>query len=140
MPTYAYRDEGFSYHYAPAQDYIRISGSATVERIFKELKEPYVTGRVLTTDAFYRETVNKAEARRKEGCLAVEMELAGAQALCDYEGFRLYDFLQSGDVLGTVSYSVGDLNGANHNMDNLALALQLAERVPLAGEDRGIFG
>ena len=132
VPTWAYRDEGFSYHYAPPADYIRVTGSDAVEAIFKELNVPYVAGRVWTTDAFYRETVGKAAARRSEGCIAVEMELAGLQALCDFEGFRLYDFLQTGDVLGTGSYSVGKLGEVNHNLDNVALALQLAERVPLA--------
>lgn len=131
VPTWAYRDEGFSYHYAPAADYIRIAGAETVEAVFRELKVPYVAGRVWTTDAFYRETANKANRLKSEGCLAVEMELAGMQALCDYEGLLLYDFLQTGDVLGDESYSVGDLKDVNHNLDNLALALQLAERVPL---------
>lgn len=132
VPTEAYRDEGFSYHYAPASDYITVRESGTVAAIFDELKVPYVQGRVWTTDAFYRETVNKAEARRKEGCLAVEMEAAGAQALADFEGFRLYYFLQTGDVLDEETYSVGTLKEVNHNVDNLALALELCERVPLA--------
>ena len=131
VPTAAYRDEGFSYHYAPASDYIDVTGHTVVEEIFRELKVPYVAGPVWTTDAFYRETAQKAEARRSEGCLAVEMEVAGMQALCDFEGLRFYDFLQTGDVLGSETYSVGALRDANHNLDNLALALQLAERVPL---------
>lgn len=132
VPTEAYRDEGFSYHYAPPADYITVKGSETVQKIFSELKVPFVAGRVWTTDAFYRETVNKAAARRSEGCLAVEMETAGAQAMADFEGFKLYCFVQSGDVLGEETYSVGKLRDANHNLDNLALALQLCERVPLA--------
>lgn len=131
IPTEAYRDEGFSYHYAPAADYIRIQGAETVERRFKELNVPYVTGRIWTTDAFYRETVNKAAARRSEGCIAVEMEQAGVQALCDFEGYKLYCFLQAGDVLGDETYSVGELKNANHNMNNLALALRIAEEIPL---------
>ena len=131
VPTEAYRDEGLSYHYAPASDYIAVSGHTEVERIFTELGVPFVPGRVWTTDAFYRETVNRTEARRREGCIAVEMELAGVQALSDFEGFRLYDFLQTGDVLGSDTYSVGELADANHNIDNLALALRLAERIPL---------
>lgn len=37
-----------------------------------------VAGRTWTTDAVYRETSGKAEKLRKEGCIAVEMELAGS--------------------------------------------------------------
>lgn len=47
----------------------------------------------MTTDAIYRETKAKFEARKSEGCIAVEMELAGVQAVCDYYGWNLYDFL-----------------------------------------------
>ena len=47
----------------------------------------------MTTDAIYRETKAKLEARKSEGCIAVEMELAGVHAVCDYYGWNLYDFL-----------------------------------------------
>lgn len=50
------------------------------------------------TDAIYRETKAKLEARKNEGCLAVEMELAGVQAVCNFYEWNLYDFLVTGDV------------------------------------------
>lgn len=59
-----------------------------------------------TTDAIYRETKAKLEARKNEGCLAVEMELAGVQAVCDFYGWDLYDFLVTGDVLDQAVYDV----------------------------------
>lgn len=46
--------------------------------------EQSVMAKVWTTDAIYRETTAKLEARKKEGCVAVEMELAGVQAVCDF--------------------------------------------------------
>ena len=46
-----------------------------------------------------RETVNLVRKRKEEGCIAVEMELAGVQAISDFYGFELYDFLVAGDVL-----------------------------------------
>ena len=86
-------------------------------------------GRVWTTDAIYREIRNKVAERRAEGCLAVEMELAGVQAVCDYHGFELYDFLVTGDVLDTPDYQIGELHSANHDTDKLWIALEIAKRI-----------
>lgn len=129
IPTAAYRDEGMSYHYAAPQDYITIKNSALVKAILEELQVPSVMGKVWTTDAILRETVGQAKQRRTEGCIAVEMELAGVQAVCDYHGFALYNFLVTGDVLGDNSYTIGTLADANHNLDKLQLALAIACRV-----------
>ena len=129
LPTEAYRDEGMSYHYAPAADYIRIKNASRMEAFFQQKKLPYVTGRVWTTDAFYRETRAQVRARQAEGCIAVEMELAGVQAVCDFHGFELYDFLVTGDVLDAPEYQVGGLRSANHDLDKLWIALELAKSI-----------
>lgn len=129
VPTAAYRDEGMSYHYAPPADYIDIPEANTVAQIFDSLNVPYIKGKVWTTDAIYRETRGQMEKRRSEGCLAVEMELAGVQAVCDFHGFHLYDFLMTGDVLDQPEYSHEDLHHANHSLDKFTVALELALRV-----------
>ena len=129
IPTYAYRDEGMSYHYAPPADYIEIRNHGRLAEIFRELDLPYVEGRVWTTDAFNRETVGQVKKRRAEGCVAVEMELAGVQAVCDFHGFELYDFLATGDILSESEYHVEGLNDANHNMDKFYIALEVAKRI-----------
>ena len=76
-----------------------------------------------------RETVNLVNRRKSEGCIAVEMELAGVQAVCDFYGYELYDFLAAGDVLVEGDYTVGELSDANHNLDKLQIALQILERI-----------
>ncbi len=129
IPTEAYRDEGMSYHYAPPADYIAVRNADRVEAIFSELHLPFVSGRVWTTDAFYRETRNQFEQRKAEGCLAVEMEVAGVQAVCDFHGFELYDFLVTGDVLDAPAYENEGLHGANHDLDKLFIALEIAKRI-----------
>lgn len=129
LPTEAYRDEGLSYHYAPPSDYITIHNSAFMEAFFLEKGLPFVKGRVWSTDAFYRETRNQVLARQQEGCLAVDMELAGVQAVCDFHGFELYDFLVTGDVLDMPQYDVADLLRANHDLDKIWIALELAHRI-----------
>lgn len=129
IPTEAYRDEGMSFHYAPPSDYITVRNADRVAAIFDALNAPYVKGRVWTTDAFYRETKNQVAARQSEGCLAVEMEVAGVQAVCDFHGFELYDFLVTGDVLDAPTYEPSGLQSANHDLDKLFLALELAVRI-----------
>lgn len=129
VPTEAYRDEGMSYHYAAPADYIEILGAETVSEIFDALKIPYVKGRVWTTDAFYRETKGLMSKRVSEGCLAVEMELAGVQAVCAFHGFQLYNFLVTGDVLDQPEYSHSGLYSANHSLDKFDLALEIALRL-----------
>ncbi len=129
VPTEAYRDEGFSYHYAPAEDYITIKNSGLVAAAFDEMGIPYVLGKTWTTDAIFRETRNNMEARKAEGCLAVEMECAGAQAVCDYRGIDYYDFLISGDLLDSPEWDRRILGGEEertHQLKNFYIALELA--------------
>ncbi|MGN0978908.1 MAG: nucleoside phosphorylase [Candidatus Avoscillospira sp.] len=126
VPTAAYRDEGMSYHYAPPADYIQMPGAAKVADLFRRRKVPYVLGKTWTTDAIYRETRGQMEKRVSEGCIAVEMELAGVQAVCDFHGWELYGFLVTGDVLDQPEYSVADLSQANHSLEKFYLALELA--------------
>lgn len=129
IPTESYRGEGCSYYYAPPSDYITVKNASRLAALFDEMGIPYVCGRVWTTDSILRETVGLVEARRAEGCIAVEMELAGVQAVCDFYGLELYDFLEAGDVLDTSGYEVEGLDGANHNLGKLYIALKIAARI-----------
>ena len=69
------------------------------------------------------------DMRIAEGCIAVEMEVAGVQAVCDFYGLELYDFLEAGDVLEASGYEVKGLHDANHNYGKLYIALEIALRV-----------
>ena len=129
IASHAYRDEGMSYHYAPPQDYIEIKNYLKIEEIFKELNLPYVIGKVWTTDAFYRETINQYKKRKEEGCIAVEMELSGLQAICDFHNYELYNFLETGDVLNEDDYTHEGLHNANHNFDKFEIALEILKRI-----------
>ena len=129
VPTEAYRGEGASYYYAPAADYIKIKTADRVAAILKELGAPHVEGPVWTTDSMLRETVGLVQKRRAEGCIAVEMEVAGVQALCDFYGLELFDFLESGDVLAESSYDAGGLKSANHHLGKLHLGLEILKRI-----------
>ena len=129
VPTAAYRDEGMSYHYAPPSDYISVPNADFVAEVFRQCGLPYVKGKVWTTDAMYRETRDLVQKRKSEGCLAVEMELAGVQAVCDYYGLQLYDFLVTGDIVDQPEYSPEGLFEANHALDKFDVALEIARRI-----------
>ncbi len=129
VPTYAYRDEGTSYHYAPAKDYIKIKNSTAVADFMKNNKIPYVEGRVWTTDAFYRETKNNFNKRKSEGCIAVDMECSAMQAVCDLRNLELYYFFVSGDLLDSPEWTDSNLHSANHNFENFNIALHLANEL-----------
>ena len=129
VPTEAYRGEGASFYYAPAADYVRIKNAGKVAAVLNELKAPYIEGRVWTTDSMIRETAGLVKRRREEGCLAVEMELSGVQALCDFYGLELYDFLEAGDVLAESGYDAAGLKDANHDLGKLHLSLEIVKRI-----------
>ena len=129
LPTEAYRDEGMSYHYAPPADYITVRNADFIADVFREKGFPYVKGRAWTTDAFYRETREQVRKRKAEGCIAVEMELAGVQAVCDFHGFELYDFLATGDVVDQPDYTPDGLQEANHSLDKFHAAIAIAKRI-----------
>lgn len=99
IPVEAYRDEGTSYHYAPASDYIKISSAEKLSQIFNSLKVPYVKSKTWTTDSFYRETQKNAEARKNDGCKVVEMECASIMAVGQFRGVDVYQFLYAADCL-----------------------------------------
>ena len=132
VPTYAYRDEGLSYHFKESSDYIEIRNSSKLAMILEELNVDYVTGRTWTTDAFYRETVNNRDARKKEGCICVEMECSALQSVCDYRNIELYQFLFGGDLLTDSSWEKRTLGTADEKKDQIAsfnLALKIAEKI-----------
>lgn len=129
VPTFAYRGEGMSFYFAKPSDYIKIKNADNLAKIFDDLKIPYVLGRVWTTECMLRETVNLVNKRKEEGCIGVEMELAGVQAVCDFYGFELYDFLAGGDVVSSDNYDITNLSDANHNVDKLKIALRILERI-----------
>lgn len=127
IPTAAYRDEGMSYHYAPPSDYISVRNADFLAGLFRKNQIPFVTGKVWTTDAIYMETRELVRQRKADGCIAVEMELAGVQAVCDYYGFELYDFLVTGDVVDQQVYSPEGLTEANHSYDKFDIAVMIAK-------------
>lgn len=125
IPTKAIRDEGTSYHYAPAADYIDVNRS--YRNAFKTICDrfgyPYVEGITWTTDAFYRETPRKIEDRKRMGAICVEMECAAMQALCDFRDVEFFQFLYAGDNLDHSNWDPRSLSGTARLDDKQKIAL-----------------
>ena len=133
VPTAAYRDEGTSYHYAPAADYIDIPKADAVARFMEANKLPWVAGKTWTTDAFYRETEENFRKRRAEGCISVEMECAAVQAACNFRGLELFAFFTSGDLLDAPEWDARlperGYAGTQHDAGHFDIAIELARYV-----------
>ena len=133
IPTEAYRDEGTSYHYAPASDYIRVKNADIVADFMKENNIPYIMGKTWTTDAFFRETRNNFQKHKDDGCISVEMECSALQAVCNFRNLNLYMFFTSGDLLDAPEWDKRhkdeELKGTQHDTLHFEIALKLADYV-----------
>ena len=131
VPTAAYRDEGMSYHYVPAADYIDIKNHDTVSAVLDKFNIPYVKGKSWTTSAFLRETRRNMEQRKADGCIVVEMELSACQAICDFRGYDFYAFLYTADNLDHSTWNEGILSsiGINERLSHFYIALEIAKSI-----------
>lgn len=134
IPTKAIRDEGTSYHYAPAADLIDVNKKYVDDfiAVLDEFGYNHVKGITWTTDAFYRETRAKVEARKKMGAVCVEMECAAMQAMCDFRGVEFFQFLYAGDNLDHSNWDPRSLSGNARLADKEKIALlafELAGRI-----------
>jgi len=101
IPNAAVRDEGTSYHYLPPSRECEVSINAhkSILEVFNTHKVPYINAKTWTTDAFYRETREKVELRRSEGCVSVEMECAAFCAVAKFRDVTFGQILYGGDDL-----------------------------------------
>ncbi len=131
LPTAAYRDEGTSYHYLPLSDYVEIPTAKRLGEILDELSVPYVFGKTWTTDAIYRETRANAAARRREGCIAVEMECASVMAAGQFRAATVYQFLYAEDSLDGDAWDARTWHGVSSSQYEkyLQIALEAAIRL-----------
>jgi len=101
VPSFAFRDEGTSYHYVPAQtgDFIEVKTAKRLSEIMTALGIPIIEGKTWTTDAIYRETKRNIGLRKKAGCITVEMECASVMAMAQFRKVDIFQFLYTADNL-----------------------------------------
>lgn len=120
IPTSALRDEGTSYHYAPAEDETIINPEMidVLEKAMIEKKLHYKKGKTWTTDAIFRETKKKVDDRVKQGAIVVDMECSALNVLAEFRGVNFGQFFYAADNLGGEEYDVRTL--VTNNKDEIA--------------------
>lgn len=134
IPTAALRDEGTSFHYAPAADEIEVNPRyrEAFLRILDGHGCGHTLGKTWTTDGAYRETREKVARRREAGCVCVEMECAAVAALAAFRGKEVFQFFYAGDNLDAERWEARSLSGSAKlpEKDRVALlALELAQEM-----------
>ncbi len=131
IPTAAYRDEGTSYHYMEASDFIEIETFYKLAEVFDRLHVPYVLTKTWTTDSFYRETDTNVELRKKLGCSVVEMECASVMAVGKFRKKEVYQFLYAADCLDDKNWDKRILGNMPNDMREriLTVALEIATKL-----------
>lgn len=112
IPIAAIRDEGTSYHYVKPSREINANENIVkiIENTLLEKKLPYIKAKTWTTDAFYRETIEKVNLRKSEGCVTVEMETSAYIAVSQYNNVEFGQILCSGDSLAGEEWDKREYN------------------------------
>ncbi len=132
VPISAIRDEGTSYHYLAAGQPALASDRAVaaIEAALAHHHIPYIKGMTWTTDAIFRETRARMEARRNDGCLTVEMEAASLFAVATFQGMTFGQLLYGGDDLSGDEWDTRDWANRSSTREKLfRLALEAALRL-----------
>lgn len=128
LPTAAVRDEGTSYHYAAPAEEIAPDPAMThlLETCFTRCGYSYVSGKIWTTDAIYRETLTAIRERREAGCIAVDMEYSALLAAARYRNVDFAQFFYGADSLDHEEWNPRDLTdyGLTNAEKYMALALE----------------
>lgn len=101
VPNKALRDEGTSYHYLPPSRFVEISKDArkAIEKALQNRNLSYTEVATWSTDGFFRETKEKVEYRKSEGCSVVEMECSALAACAQMRGAVWGEILFTADTL-----------------------------------------
>lgn len=130
----ALRDEGTSLHYLPPGRVVDADpvGVDVLSETLRAQDVPFVVGRCWTTDAVFRETRERVDRRRAEGCAVVDMEASAAVAVARYRGVRYAQLLLAADSLAGPEWEHRGWTTARAARAGMfGLALAAAERLAL---------
>ncbi len=139
LPTKALRDDGTSHHYLPPGRWVELDPQvrAACAAAVQAAELRYLEAPTWTTDAFYRETRAKVNARREEGCQVVDMECASLAACASFRGARFGQILYTADTLAEEDHDPR-LWGRQFRQTALELALDAAARLEPLPEEPGV--
>jgi uridine phosphorylase len=101
VPDAMIRDEGVSYHNAPAARHAQADAEMqqSLRSAFAAAGHSPVTGDVWTTDAIFRETADKVATRIDQGAVAVDMEAAALATIASFRSVRIGHAVYLADTL-----------------------------------------
>ena len=101
IPTSSIREEGTSYHYAPASEEMPACNYFTDDftEYLKRKNISFVKGKNWTTDVPYRETKDKVAYFKEKGVLSVDMEHSAMAACAAFYNKKLLHFFYAADNL-----------------------------------------
>lgn len=134
IPTSAIRDEGTSYHYIKESEEISVNELFIdlFEDVLEEHNYTHKKGKVWTTDAPYRETKNKMNKRKQQGCICVDMECSAMSAVSKFRNKEFFQFFYAADNLDSNNWDIRSLgNNTNFNEKEkiVLLALEFAHKI-----------
>ncbi|OPX20463.1 MAG: hypothetical protein BZ151_03935 [Desulfobacca sp. 4484_104] len=109
LPEAAHSEEGTSQHYPvgepnPGPDPLL---TKLLRQQLHRRGYDFCTGKVWTTDAFYRETVHKVKSYGAQGILAVEMEMSALFTVGQFRGVAVAGLLIVSDELANLTWRHG---------------------------------
>jgi len=121
LATAAVRDEGTSYHYLPPAREVVINESVRQKMVacLQAENQDFLEIKTWTTDASFRETPDKVEMRRREGCATVEMECAAYYAVAQFKGLECAELLYAGDVVHREGWDYRNWHARNDMREHL---------------------
>lgn len=102
----AIRDEGTSYHYLPSTREVEANPEMVkkIQDFLIKTNVDHIVGKSWTTDAFFRETPNKINARKAEGAICVEMESSALIAVAKFRKVDLGYIIAAGDDVSGLTW------------------------------------
>lgn len=128
VPTGAVRGEGTSAYYITPD--VELAPSPEEDTLLRNCLDrcgyPYAAGKIWTTDAIYRETPEAVNARKRQGCIAVEMEYSALLAAAKFRKTPFVQFFYGADSLDGPQWQPRDLTdyGLSGADKYMALALE----------------
>ena len=98
---------------------------ALVFDYLKKHKIPYTVGKIWTTDAIYRETPEAIEERKKQGCIAVEMECSASLAVARFRNIPIIQFFYGADNLDCDQWEIRDLTDYGLSLSDKYMTIAL---------------
>ena len=130
VPRRALRDEGTSYHYMPPSrwSFLDYALQDRIRSVFLEKDVAFTECDTWTTDAIFRETVDKVRRCRAEGCGVVDMECAALSAVAEFRNVQFGHFLYVADTLADADAYDARNWGAESLIPALELCIEIAKR------------